>query len=298
MPLVRNYINGQWKDVFMNDDLPTLSPAQIEAELHKRLEEYSLETYPAEHRNHLGVSAIGEECWRKLWYEFRWVKLQQAEGRMRRLWNRGHREEPQFENFLLWAGFSLRTIDPATDKQYKLSLVDGHYGGSTDGIALIRWLNDFPILVEFKTVGSKYFKEYKEKKLKLTNPKYFSQMSGYGKEFKVKWGLFAAVNKDTDEIYFEFVELDWNHAIELEKKATDIIYAKTPPNKISEQASFWKCKSCTFQGVCHFNERIETNCRSCVNATPGVGGTWVCNKYGNIPKDFIKTGCGEWKGIV
>src|SRR4051812_24091994 len=99
----------------MANDLP-LDPndpdfyAKAEARLHQYAEEYSREQFPAEHRSHLGASSIGEECWRKLWYTFHWVKLQQAEGRMRRLWNRGHREEEIFEGFLFWAGFRKREI--------------------------------------------------------------------------------------------------------------------------------------------------------------------------------------------
>src|SRR4051812_40116052 len=131
--------------------------SQVEARIIAFDEEYAIESYPAKHRAHLGASAIGEECWRKLWYGFRWTKLQHAEGRMRRLWNRGHREENEFEEFLIWAGVRLQSINPATNKQYVFSKVNGHYGGSTDGIGLLSWANLYPIIVEFKTFGSKYF---------------------------------------------------------------------------------------------------------------------------------------------
>lgn len=297
---LQDYHNGSWfTKVVDTSKIPTLSKPEIEAKLYNWLEEYSVEKYPSEHRHHLGISIIGDECSRKLWYTFRWVKLGQAEGRMRRLWNRGHREEEQFKQFLYWCGFEGRGIDPATGKEYKLSAVNGHYGGTPDGIMLVSWLDGVPVICEYKTHNDKSFKELKDKKLANAKPMHFSQMCGYGKDLEIRYGLYVAVNKNDDEIYFEFVELDWNKASELEKKAADIIYAKSPPPRINENPSYWKCKFCTdLKGVCHNGEAIDKNCRSCVFASPGEKAEWVCEKYGQIPREFLKQGCGDWKGIV
>jgi len=298
MPTILDHYNGRWQPRMIDDSSPKLNAYEIQSRLYEYAAEYSVEKYPSEHRNHLGISIIGKECSREIWYGWRWVKLIQHDPRMRRLFQRGHREEKLFEDFLLWAGFSLRTIDPETDKQYKLSLINGHYGGSSDGIALIRWCEDLPVIVEFKTHNDKWFEDLKNKKLKKSKPQHFDQMSGYGKDFKVKHGLYVAVNKDTDEWYFEFVELDWNRAIELEKKAADIIYSQTPPPKINENPAYFKCKYCDHAGTCHRGEPVEINCRSCIFSRPTDNGTWTCEKYGVIPKDFIKLGCPEHKGIV
>lgn len=284
-------------------DLPNISPndpnfAQlIEQRLKQYEAEYSIEKFPAKHRNHLGASSIGEDCWRKLWYQFRWAKLDEADPRMRRLWNRGHREEEIFERFLMWSGFRLRSINEKTGEQYKFSKINGHYGGSTDGICLISFAGDYPIITEYKTFAHKYFTELKEKKVRLAQPKYFAQLCSYGREFEVRHALFCAVDKDNDEWYWEFVELDWNHAIELEKKANDIIHAEFPPDKINSNPAFWKCKFCTFNGICHFNEPVEKNCRSCINASPVENAKWKCKLYGEIPQDFIGVGCGQHKGV-
>lgn len=265
----------------------------VEARLIELEEEYSIETYPSEHRNHLGASAITDDCWRKLWYTFRWVKLGQAEGRMRRLWQRGKDEEKKFEAFLFWAGFYKREIVTPFSK------INGHYGGTPDDRWIIKWANDVKIIAEYKTFGSKYFAKLKEDKVRKSNPKYFGQMCAYGKEYEVKYALFYAVNKDTDEWYREFIELDWNFAQELENKARDIIHATIPPDKINQNPAFWICKSCTFQGICHFGEKIEKNCRSCTFATQIENSKWKCNKWDAvIPKDAIKDGCQAWKGIV
>lgn len=295
---ILDYKDGSWKPREIDDSMPTLNAYEIQSRLYQYASEYSIETYPAEHRHHLGISIIGDECNRKIWYGFRWIKLIQHDPRMRRLFNRGHREEKQFERFLMWAGFRIRGINPETDKQYRISAVDGHYGGSTDAIALISWADDLPVICEFKTHNTKSFTLLKEKKVKEAKPQHYDQMCGYGKDFKLKHGIYCAVNKDNDEWYFEFVELDWTRAIELEKKATDIIYAKSPPPKINESPVYWKCKYCEFKGPCHDGEAIEKNCRSCVNASPVENGNWKCEKYGVIPRDFLKSGCSEWKSLI
>lgn len=268
--------------------------SKIVSTLETYAEEYSLEKYPAEHRNHLGISIVGDACARKIWYSFRWVKLEQFSGRMRRLFSRGHKEEPHFEDFLLWAGIRTQTIDPATNKQYKLSGVEGHYGGSTDGIGIVSWADNLPVIVEFKTHNKRLFTELKEKKVKIAQPKHYAQMCGYGRGFKVKHGLYCAVNKDDDDWHFEFMELDWQYAEQLEKKASDIITSKIPPPRISDNPSFQECKWCDKFDICHNNALVEINCRSCKMAEPIADGKWKCNRFNaEIPKDWIAKGCPE-----
>lgn len=266
--------------------------------LYQWLDEYSIEKSPSEHRNHLGVSSIGEKCSRKLWYSFRWVKLEQHDPRMRRLFQRGHSEEPKFIDLLNWMGFNVRSIDPETKKQYRFSAVNGHYGGSGDSVALLPWFRDIPVLVEFKTSNAKYFRELKTKKLKEAKPQHYIQMCGYGRAFNTKYGLYCAINKDDDDIYFEFLELDWNVAVLSEKKASDIIYAQIPPPRISENPDFFECKWCDKAGVCWLGEAVEKNCRSCKHSRPAENGQWGCILHNSlIPKDFIKKGCQSHDSI-
>lgn len=59
------------------------------------IDAWCAKTYDDGPRNHLGASLIGRECSRFLWYTFRWVKHFKFDGRMQRLFQRGHREEAQ-----------------------------------------------------------------------------------------------------------------------------------------------------------------------------------------------------------
>jgi hypothetical protein len=281
--------------------MPTLTNAEIEQKLNELLDQYSIENYPAEHRNHLGASIIGDECWRKLWFSFRWVKLIEFEPRMRRLFNRGHEEEKKFIKILFWMGFFIREIDPATNKQYCFSMIDGHYGGSGDSLMLMPWdrdKNGERILAEFKTHNNNQFNKLINEGLKIAQPKHFAQMCEYGKAFNTKRAIYCAVNKDNDEIKWIVVDLDWLYAEELEKKARSIIYAQEPPPRISEQPSYFKCKYCDFNDICHDGKEVEKNCRSCKNAAPGPNASWHCKIYGEIPREFIAKGCDNHKGII
>lgn len=283
----------------------------IVQELYKLTDEYSIETYPAKHREHLGASAIGEECYRKLYYDFRWVKLQQAEPRMRRLWARGHGEEEKIDKILTWMGFFVREIDPVTEKQYKFSAVEGHYGGSGDGIAIMPWFRDESqrILVEKKTFKNDLFNKlkgsYNQEKVKglgegliASNPKYWAQQCSYGRAFKLNYSLFIAVNKDNDEIHYELNKLDWDYALLLENKARDIIYATQPPARISENPVFWRCKFCDKQEVCHYGVVVDKNCRSCKLSKPIEDGKWFCGHYNQeIPATFIPQGCDKHMSV-
>lgn len=266
--------------------------AAIVTHLYELANEFAIEKFPQEHRTHLGVSVIGELCSRKLWYSFRWVKLEQFEGRMRRLFNRGSAEEEKFIELLLWMGFHVREIDPNTNSQYRFSKLGGHYGGSSDSIIMLPWFREDRVLAEYKTHNDKSFKKLKDKKLKIAKPMHWIQMSCYGKEFQTRYGLYCAVNKDTDEYYFELLELDWTLAVQMEAKAFDIISAKLPPQRISDQPSYFECQYCNFRNICHYNETIEINCRSCKLADPTDKGEWFCNRFKDIiPKEFVPKGC-------
>lgn len=100
-------------------------------------------------------------------------------------------------------------------------------------------------------------------------------------------------NKNDSDITFKVIELDWNYGAQLEKKASEIIFSKEPPPRISENPATFDCKFCNYSGICHKGEQPEKNCRSCRNAMPTDNASWTCSLYGVIPSEFIKTGCPD-----
>lgn len=284
---------------FKYDDIQnkTLSPETRKA-LAQRIKDdvdtYCVKKFTGEHRDHLGASVIGQDCARATWYGFRWVKFAVFSGRMLRLFNRGHREEERFVEWLRGIGCNVWEIDPETGKQYRIWGVQGHYGGSQDAAGMIPYFPDLPMLMEFKTHNNKSFTNLFNKGLKISKPQHYAQMCSYGRHYKFKYGLYCAVNKDDDDLHFEVVDLDWNHGNEMINKAQDIIQSQIPPHKISLSSVYFKCKMCPFIDICFNNEPVEINCRSCRYAVPIENAEWGCTKYNQIiPKDFIHKGCSE-----
>lgn len=309
-----------------------------------------------EHRNHLGGSLIGRKCKRALWYTFRWAARDKFEGRMLRLFLRGHREEYEFVRHLRRVGvqvreYSERLVYSAFDaveigieaayltlawdtniptgfedvtgnpehikaaeklgvkvKQWRVLDVQGHFGGSLDGIGNA----DFPIvdewggtipageeaLLEFKTHNTKSFQNLKALKVKEAKPDHWNQMQIYMFKKQLRHALYMAVNKNDDDIFIEVVTADYTIGAELIEKARLIIHAKQPPHRISSNPSFFDCKYCTHYRVCHYAEPMEISCRSCAFATPVDDGQWHCGKWNSIiPSDYISKACKEYNPI-
>ena len=281
----------------MPTNLSNTDLQELKANIEARLEEWSVDHYKQEPRAHLGISEIGEPCSRKLWYKFHWVAFEEFSGRMLRLFNRGHREEERYISYLEAIGCTFYRFDQ-NGKQFRVSGVMGHYGGSCDGVVLTPWHPDIPFIAEFKTHNTKSFIGYINDGLQKSKPRHFDQMSGYGFKMQIEYGLYFPENKNDDDIQVTPIKLDWQRGKELELKAQDIITAKEAPAKISDQSSYFECKYCTFKDICHNGAIPQKNCRSCRMSEAVEDGRWYCNVHKDlIPPEFIKNGCQYWSPV-
>jgi hypothetical protein len=285
----------------LNLSLPT-DREKLETLIADDVELFCQTYYEQGHRNHLGASEVGEPCWRKLWYSFRWCKLEHFSGRMMRLFNVGHSAEPRFITYLRGIGFEVREFDE-NGKQFRISGAMGHYGGSLDGMCKAperyQLETDLVLLNEFKTnaTGPGYVKVDTEG-LAKAKPKHWAQMCQYGVAKGIRYGLYMIENKNDSDITFKIVELDWNYGKQLADKAQQIIFAKEPPPRISENPAMFDCKWCDKIDICHKGAKPEKNCRSCRNAEPVENAEWKCLLHNaNIPSDFVKVGCDQWNPI-
>lgn len=336
-------------------DLKTPGVAkQVAKRVLEAIDEYC-QSYDDGHRKHLGASLIGDDCKRKLWYGFRWVYKRKLDSRLLRLFNRGHREEDRFIEWLEGAGFKVWCEDrsglmyhpesdsywlqthpedfgdglshPITEtsesyaihigraklqgikfKQYRISGVGGHFGGSLDGIAQFPASWNIPgfVLLEFKTNGTgKGFNDLVSTGMAVTKPQHFAQTSTYGADenYQFEWVLYFNINKNDDTLHVELVKLDWNLGQQMKAKAEQIIGSQTPPPRLSLDRTYWKCKGCDFASICHDHCAAEINCRSCKNAVPVDGAQWLCQHPSNagngpIPDEIIAKGCGLHEDIT
>lgn len=247
-------------------------------------------------RSHLGASMIGGNCDRALWYGFRWYTLSNHDGRLLRLFNRGHLEEGRFIAALNTAGVNVYQYD-ADGNQFRISDVEGHFGGSTDGIATnVPESPNEEVLTEFKTHGEKSFLKLVKDGVKESKPEHFIQMQIYMNKLNLKLALYLAVNKNTDELYGEFIPANEVVAKIYIERAERIIFARTPPKRINENSSWFECKFCDHNAVCHNNAIPARNCRSCIHSTPVRNKEWKCEKFNCVlTKEQQLSGCQVWE---
>lgn len=238
-------------------------------------------TQESSHRAHLGASVIGRKCARELWYLFRWATEQKHEGQLLRLFNRGQREEERFVGWLRSIGCEVWETNPETGKQWRVSEVFGHFGGSLDGVA--RNLPDLPdgtpFLTEFKTHSATSFKKLLEMGVMGAKWEHFIQMQIYMHLMQLPVALYCAVNKDNDALHMELVKYDAEVAARAVERAKDIILSLTPPARVATSPGHFNCKYCCHNRLCHFGDaEPDRNCRTCRNSQPlqDGSGEWAC----------------------
>ena len=275
----------------------------------EEIDEYCVRTYDGGHRSHLGASLIGRECKRYLWYVFRWCLHEKTTGRQQRLFNRGHREEARFIEWLEGIGFKVwfENRDEGPNEkgefpQYRISDVMGHFGGSLDGIAVLpeRYGIAEPVLLEFKTNGTGAgFNKLADDGMPIAKPEHFAQTSTYGKKYNFRYCVYLNINKNDDSLHIEVVKLNHNLGEQMIMKAEQIIMSQTAPARLSDNPTFHKCGYCHMKEVCHKGAVVEVNCRSCAFARPVENAEWFCEVHnGNIPKDFVAKACPSYKAIT
>lgn len=238
-----------------------------------------------EKRRHLGASGIGDECGRKIFYRWRWFKTKGVfEPRVKRLFHRGHREEPELIALLRAAGVTVYAAGESGDNKeaLRISDVDGHFGGTPDGVGVN--VPDagkgIPVLLEFKTANNDSFQKFVAHGVKETKWTYYVQMQIYMHKHELPLALFVVVNKNDDSLHTEIITYDPAIAPRYIQRAKDIIYAIEPPPRIADSPGRYPCKLCEFAEICHFpNINFpEVNCRTCTHGTVGANGAWDCAK--------------------
>jgi CRISPR/Cas system-associated exonuclease Cas4 (RecB family) len=255
-------------------------------------------------RPYLGASAIGKPCLRQHWYSFRWSKPAEFSGRLYRVFQTGHLQEPRIYADLAAIGCTVYDMDPSTGKQW--SFVEpssgNHFKGNADGIVTgLPQAPKSPHVLEIKTASDKMFKEMQKSGVKKAKPEHYAQMQMYMKwsidlygENGCSRAIYIVVNKNDEDIYTERLEFDKDEAKAIIDKALAVITATEPPVGISQDPSWYECKFCDYHSICHGTDVPAPTCRSCAHATPEMDGDarWSCAEHkADLPVDIQRTGC-------
>ncbi len=211
------------------------------------------------HRSYIGYSSLGQECMRKTWYSFRWVKTSHIDRRVQRIFDRGHAEESIILQELADKGVK--------SYGYQCEVIDktGHIKGHIDAALLnVPTAEKTEHLFEAKTMKASKFKEYLVKGLKKFNPAYWQQIHSYMGHLNITRCLYVVTNKDNEERDYKRIEFDKDQFEEGEKRGFFILTSENPPDRLPNSSStFFECKWCEYKGICHLNVKVEKNCRTC-----------------------------------
>lgn len=271
---------------------------------------YKLKYSAEPQRGYLGASSIGKPCGRAHWYSFRWAKKVEFSGRMYRLFQTGHLEEPRINDDLRAIGVQVYEFNPSTGKQWSFTepSTGHHLRGNCDGIAIgLPIAPKQPHIVEYKTASEKAFKEVERDGCMVAKPEHYAQQQMY-----MKWSIdqfgsdgcrssfYVVVNKNTDEIYTERLAYDKDFAQSLIDKALSIITSAEPPQGISTDSTYYLCKFCDYHSLCFGQDVPQATCRSCAHATPELDGDarWSCaHHHADIPLEAQREGCDSHRFI-
>lgn len=243
-------------------------------------------------RPHMGASMLGHPCDRYLWLKFRWVMKERHSGRMLILFDRGHREEERVVSHLRRIGAH---VEKTGANQARVSF-GAHVSGSIDGI-----VSALPIapkakaVLEIKTHSDKSFTELKRAGVQKSKPMHWVQMCVYGYGESLDRALYVAVNKNTDEIYTEWLHLDKEVAEKAIARGKRIALSDRMPEPVMGGCESWyQCKVCDMHKFCWLtNCTDQVTCRNCAHSTAKDDNTWHCERHNadDIPVEFQRTGC-------
>lgn len=259
-----------------------------------------------EPRLYLGASEIGDECVRKLFYNFRGVSARFIQASGLKAINDGFRQEDIMASRLRkLPSIELHTVDPENPKrQIGFEFLNGHMRGNCDGI--IRGIVEAPRtwhVWENKAVNDEKF----DKLNKLIDAKgeksaliewdytYYAQamiyMAGAGLERHYLTVESPGGRRDTS-CRTEFHRKDFELFVE---KGRGIIFDNwNTPARMNDNPEYFKCKWCQHQKVCHFGDFPDINCRGCRYRDPQPEGVNYCLFHDKpIDKAIIHHGCSD-----
>lgn len=257
-------------------------------------------------RGYLGMSAIGEDCERRLWYGFRFAGRAVFDAVTLRRFEDGHRcEDLMAARLRMVPGVILHT--KGTDgRQFGFKAIGGHFRGNIDGA--VQGLLQAPKtwhVWEHKASekgGELLRLKAKNEKAALAawSATYYAQAVCYMHYSGMSRHYLTCDSPGGRTTISVRTDASPDEAARLEAKALRIITAPEPLARLSEDPAFWKCKQCPALANCHQGRVADVSCRTCVHATAELDGDarWSCAWH---KRDLSMTdqlaGCGEHRFI-
>lgn len=216
-------------------------------------------------RKYLGASRLGDECLRKLGYEFHHTPKDEGrefKGATLRIFQRGHTGEDNMAARLRLAGFDLVThkqdggqigFNTGWNEARGCYTLSGHIDGVVTKAPYASGLAT-PALWENKVLGDKSWNDTMKKGVRASKPVYFAQMQVYMAylDLSDNPGLFTAENANTGAIYAERVPFDPAAAQANSDRGVKVVTSASPDElpRVAATATDFRCKWCDFAARC------------------------------------------------
>jgi hypothetical protein len=204
-------------------------------------------------RPYLGASIVGDECLRKV--QFDWWCKPTLSARVRDIFERGHYFEDVARQHLIATGFKF-----APPETLAFSAVNGCLRGHADGIVIAgpNPLNgtyfNYPFLWEHKALNAKNWRAIERDGLEKAFPKYAAQIALYQAYLdKTNPALFTISNADTCERLHFWVPFSAERAQEWSDRAAFIIEATRAGELLPrayDDPQDWRCRICAHNERC------------------------------------------------
>jgi hypothetical protein len=257
-------------------------------------------------RHYLGMSEIGDECYRKLFYSYRNAKTRVWGAKGVRAVEDGFMQEAVMaERLRMLPYITLHTVDPDDPKnQIGFEALLGHLRGHCDGI--IKGIIEAPKtwhIWEHKSVNDKKFDEL-EKLIDEKGEKdaliewdviYYAQAQLYMHFAKLTRHFLTVTSPGGRRNTSCRTEYSQSYAEMLIAKGQSIIFDNwVLPPRMSDKREFYKCKWCHFLEICHDGDIPAVHCKTCRYRKSVNEGLNLCElKECNIEESLLHVGCPE-----
>ena len=238
-------------------------------------------------RPYLGMSGIGEECERKLWYGFRWVLPVEFDANAHKRFLDGHRTEDLIlQRLRRVPGIEVHTIDPETGYQFGVSDLGGHFKGHLDAAicGLIQapktWhVGEVKASEKIDDLRKVIAKLGEKNALREWNFTYYVQGVLYMHYTGMERHYLVCSSPGGRDWVSVRTNADPEEALRQRAKAERIVFSQHPLERLSDKPDFYKCRWCSFAEHCHGEAFPRSNCRTCLHSTPLPDGTWGCDRW-------------------
>jgi hypothetical protein len=256
--------------------------------------------------SHIGMSGIGEECWRKLFYQYRLTENKSTNVVGIKAAEDGYAQESVMAARLRMLPYiELITNDPDNpEQQIGFSLLLGHLKGYCDGIikGLVERPSTYCVWEHKSKKETDYNKliklrnELGEKQtLQQWNPSYYAQAQLYMHEAHLE-RHYMTVSLPGGRGYISIcTEYNKKIAESLIEKARVIIFDNwTIPARLANSRESFTCKYCDYKEQCFDTKLPLVNCKTCRYCKPVNDGKFEClNKDKEINNEIIFIGCND-----